>query len=57
MPEMRQCAADSDGEDRGESGAAVLGLLGVSQVSDDAELIEIGDGKESWSAPLCFKEF
>lgn len=40
MPEMRQCAADSDGEDRGESGAAVLGLLGVSKVQDDAESLK-----------------
>lgn len=51
MPEMRQCAADSYREIRPESRTAILGLLGVSQVPDDAELIDIRDSKESWSVP------
>lgn len=39
MPEMRQCAADSHREIRGESRAAVLGVFGVSEVPDDAKLL------------------
>lgn len=37
MPEMRQHVADSYREIRGESGTTVLGMLGVSEVSDDAK--------------------
>lgn len=37
MSEMRQCNADPHREIWGESGAAILGVLGVSEVSDDAE--------------------
>lgn len=37
MPEMRQRPADPHREIRGESGVAVLGVFGVSEVSDDAE--------------------
>lgn len=37
MPEMWQCAADSDREVWGESGAAVLGMLGIPQVQNHAE--------------------
>lgn len=40
MPEMWECAADSDREIRGESGVAVLGVFGVSEVSDDAESLK-----------------
>lgn len=53
MPEMRQCTADPHGEDRPESWTTVLGMLGVSEVPDDAELIELRDDKESWSVPKC----
>lgn len=37
MPEMRQCAADSYGEDRAGGGAAVLGMLGVSQMQNNTK--------------------
>lgn len=40
MPEMWQFAADSYREIRGESGAAVLGMLSVSEVPDDAESLK-----------------
>lgn len=36
MPEVRQRAADTHGEIGGEGGAAILGVFGVSEVSDDA---------------------
>lgn len=51
MPEVRQRAADPYGEIRGESGAAVLGMLSVSEVQDDAELIEIGTAKNRSLSP------
>ena len=37
MPEMWQCAADSDREIRGENGEAVLGLFDIPQVPNHAE--------------------
>lgn len=37
MPEMRKRSADSHGEDRAESGAAVLGMLDFPQMPNDAE--------------------
>lgn len=40
MPEMRQRAAESYSEIRVESGAAILGLLRVPQVLDDAEYLK-----------------
>ena len=51
MPEMWQRAADSYGEDRGEGRAAVLGMFGVSEVQDDAELIGARGSKEPWPVP------
>jgi hypothetical protein len=40
MSEMRKRVADSHGEIRIESGAAVLGMLSVSQVPNDAESLK-----------------
>ncbi|VXB47708.1 hypothetical protein PSEUDO8O_150191 [Pseudomonas sp. 8O] len=51
MSEMRQCSADSYSEVRPESGAAILGLLGLSEVQDDAKLIDARGSKESWPIP------
>lgn len=51
MPEMRQCAADPYREIRGESGAAVLGMFGVSQVPNDAEYLKCRRGLEVVVSP------
>ena len=47
MPEMRQRASDSHGEDSDEGRTAVLGMFGVPEVQSDAELIDARDSKES----------
>lgn len=47
---MWKCAADSHGEIRGESGAAILGVFGVSEVPDDAESLRDRAMKKSRSA-------
>ena len=51
MPEMWQCAADSDREVWGESGAAVLGVFGVSEVSDGAESMRSRSVEEIVAVP------
>lgn len=40
MPEMRQHTTNPHREIRAENRAAILGLLGVSQVPDDAKTLE-----------------
>lgn len=52
MPEMRQCAADSYREIRCESGATVLGMLGVSEVPDEAEYLRCWNELENVVCPL-----
>ena len=64
MPQMRQRTADSYREIWGESGAAVLGLLGVSKVQDHAEYLKWERCMEmvvyplfpSWSVNLRYGE-
>lgn len=52
MSEVWQCAVDSYREIRGESGVAVLGLLGVSKVQDHAEYLKWGRCMEMVIYPL-----
>lgn len=52
MSEMRQCAADSHREIRGESGAAVLGMFGVSEVPGDADCLKCRREAEMVACPL-----
>lgn len=47
MPEMRRRTAGTHREIWAESGAAVLGMLGVSQVPDDAESLRGRAGRPS----------
>ena len=49
---MRQRTADTHREIRPESGAAVLGLLGVSKVQDHAEYLKWGRCMEMVVYPL-----
>jgi len=56
MPKMRQRTADTYREIRGESGAAVLGLFGVSKVSNDAESLKCRGELEIVVCPLSFPE-
>jgi len=52
MPKMRQRTADPYREIRGESGAAVLALFGVSKVSNDAESLKCRGELEIVFCPL-----
>lgn len=47
MSQVRQYAADSYREIRTESRAAVLGMLGISEVSNDAKSLKSRDSKPS----------
>lgn len=49
---MWQCAVDSDCEIGGESGVAVLGMFGVSEVSDDAKVMRNSNQAKNRIMPL-----